>query len=616
MARPNKVRELGPRLRQILRRFWPYTRNHRLLMAGSFLALIAEVFLRLLEPWMLAIVLDYVILPPEGGPPDLPVISTMAPMTLLVVASVGLVLTVGLRALTVYISTVGFSLIGNRVVTELRGDLYQHLHRLSLAFHTRARGGDLTVRVIGDVGLLKDVVVTAALPLLGNTFILIGMVTVLFLLHWQLALLALVTVPLFLLSTVSLTDKIHKVSRDQRKREGSMASTAAESFGAIQIVQALSLEKSFARSFSRQNQKSMKEGVKGTRLAARLERTVDVLVAISTGVVLYFGAKFVIDGELTPGALVVFLTYLKNALKPMRDFAKYTARLAKATAAGERVLDVFEREPDIQDRPDAKPAPPLQGSVRLEDVSFCYEPGHPVLSGINFDVQPGERVALVGASGNGKSTLVNLILRLYDPQEGRVMVDGQDVRCYTLESLRSQIGVVLQDTLLFAASVRDNIGYGAPEASPEEVEAAARLANAHEFIEALPDGYDTVLGERGVTLSGGQRQRIAIARAAIRKAPILILDEPTTGLDEENGQQVSEALERLSEGHTTFLITHDLRQVSRADQILYVDQGRVVEHGSHETLMAQGGRYATLYSLGATPRVSIVTDEGDRAFTP
>jgi ATP-binding cassette, subfamily B, bacterial len=616
MARPQKVKELAPRLRVILRRFWPYTRRYRSLIAGSMLALVAEVFLRLLEPWMLALVLDHVILPQQGGGSNLPFLGSLKPTTLLTVASVGLVVVIGLRALTVYLSTVGFALVGNRVLTQIRADVYRHLHRLSLSFHTRARGGDLTVRVIGDVGLLSDVVVTAALPLLGNTLVLVGMVGVLFWMQWQLALMAMVTLPLFWLSTVSLTAKIHKASREQRKREGSMASTAAESLGAIHIVQALSLEETFGNSFATQNRASLKQGVKGTRLAARLERTVDLLIASSTGIVLYFGATLVISGELTAGALVVFLTYLKNAFKPVRDFAKYTGRLAKATAAGERILDVFEREPEIRDHPEAVAAPRLCGRVRFDDVTFAYEPGRPVLEHVDLEAEPGERMALVGSSGSGKSTLVNLLLHLYEPQAGRVLVDGRDVREYTLESLRSQIAVVLQDTLLFAASVRENIAYGNPEAPPEEVEKAALLANAHNFIQALPDGYETVIGERGVTLSGGQRQRIAIARAAIRRAPVLILDEPTTGLDDQNARQVTDALENLATAATTFLVTHDLRLVAHADHIVYLEDGRVVERGSHEGLMRSGGRYASLVRLGATPEVRLTSEEGDRAFTP
>ena len=313
----------------------------------------------------------------------------------------------------------------------------------------------------------------------------------------------------------------------------------------------------------------------------------------------------------------MFLTYLKNATKPVRDFAKYTGRLAKATAAGERILDVFEREPDIKDRPGAIKAPRLSGHVEFDAVTFAYEPGHPVLQYVDIEASPGERVALVGSSGSRKSTLVNLLLRLYETQSGSVRVDGHEVGEYTLVSLRSNIAVVLQDTLLFAASIGENIRYGNPEGSPEDVERAARLANAHAFILDMPDGYDTVVGERGVTLSGGQRQRIAIARAAIRQAPILILDEPTTGLDDENARQVTDALENVATRATTFLITHDLRQVARADQIVYMEHGRVVERGSHDSLMRTGGRYAALVSLGASPEIGLTSDDASaRAFTP
>jgi ATP-binding cassette subfamily B protein len=279
----------------------------------------------------------------------------------------------------------------------------------------------------------------------------------------------------------------------------------------------------------------------------------------------------------------------------MLEFGLYTGRIAKATGAGERVLDLMDRIPEVRDLPGAVAAPPLGGSVRFEGVRFAYEPCQRVLEHIDFKVAPGGRIALVGPSGIGKSTLVHLLLRLYDPQEGRVLIDGRDIREYTLASLRSQISVVLQETFLFAASVRENIGYGAPAASVGSIEEAARLANAHEFIQALPQGFDTVLGERGVSLSGGQRQRLAIARAALRKSPILILDEPTTGLDEENQRAVVESLERLARGRTTFLISHDLHLAARADLVLYLENGRVLEQGSPGELIEGDGRYATLY---------------------
>lgn len=616
MARPENFQKALPAIKKILSRFSPYLRKHRLLTGGSFLALFAEVGLRLLEPWPLKFIIDRVVdVGPSGGGSSLPFVGRVDLMNLLAICALAVVVIIGLRALAAYASTIGFALIGNQVLTEVRQDLYRHLQRLSLSFHNKAKGGDMTVRVIGDIGLLKDVIVSAFLPMLGNILVLVGMMTVMLILNWQLALLALATLPIFALSTVRLGGSIHGVSRKQRKREGEMAAMTSESLGSMKAVQALSMEGSFEKAFASQNDKSLTEGVEAKKLATRLERGADLMIGISTALVLYFGARIVIAGALTPGDLLVFLTYLKNAFKPVRDFAKYTGRIAKATAAGERILDLMDRKSDIENLPGSRPAPALRGDVRFENVSFAYEPGQPVLEGVDFGAAPGQQVAIVGSSGNGKSTLASLLLRLYDPTEGRVMIDGQDIRDYTLESLRPQISAVLQDSLLFAANIRENIANGAPDATPEEIEAAARLANAHEFIEALPEGYDTAVGERGVTLSGGQRQRLAIARAAVRKAPILLLDEPTTGLDKENERKVIDALEKLAEDRTTFVITHDLHLASRADSLIYVEGGRVLERGTHEELMRAGGRYATLYGLQAVARDTEAYDRSPDAFT-
>jgi len=439
--------------------------------------------------------------------------------------------------------------------------------------------------------------VTAALPLLANLLIVLSMVGVMFWLNWRLALLALTILPVFWLWTATFTRRIQQTARNQRQRESAMASTAAEAIGAMKLVQALSLEPLFAGSFFKRNQEGQKEDVRGARLTAGLERAVGFLTAVSTALVVWYGARLVLRQELTPGELLVFLTYLRNTFHPVQDFAKYTGRLAKASAAGERVIDLLEQTPAVRDLPGAVPAPAFRGAIRFENVSFAYEPDRRVLEEVEFAVDPGQHVALVGPSGIGKSTLASLLLRLYDPGQGRVLIDGRDIRDYTLASLRAQISVVLQDTLLFAATVRDNIAYGAPSATAADVEAAARLANAHDFIQALPKGYDTVLGERGVTLSGGQRQRLAIARAAVRKAPILLLDEPATGLDEENERAVLDALTRLAQERTTFFITHDLRVAAGADLVIYLERRRVLERGTHLDLLRAGGRYAALYRL-------------------
>jgi ATP-binding cassette subfamily B protein len=555
--------------------------------------------LKLLEPWPLKWVFDHILKSKNVANRRLfdDFLATLDSTTLLGVAVGSLIVVTALRALAEYLSSVGFALVGNRVLTEVRNDLYRQLQRLSLGFHSKARGGDLTVRVVGDVNMLKDVAATAMLPLAANVLILLGMAVLMLWLEWRLATLALLTLPLYWLTTSQLTRRIREASRKQRAREGEMASAAAESLAAVKDLQALSLEPVFAEQFTNRSQKCQTQNVVTARLSASLERRVDVLGAFATALVLFFGVRMAVNEQLSAGDLLIFLAYLKRSYNPLQDLAKYTGRLAKAAAAGERVLDILNRTPEVCDLPGAVPAPPFRGEISFEKLSFTYEAGHPVLRDVDFRAVAGEQIAIVGPSGIGKSTLLNLVLRLYDPHSGRVLIDGQELRSLTLASLRSQISVVLQDGLLFAATVRDNVSYTRSCATQEEVEAAARLANAHEFIERLPQGYDTILGERGVTLSHGQRQRIAIARAAIRNAPILILDEPTTGLDEENERAVVGALRRLAQGRTTLLVTHDLRLAARADQILVLNHGEIAERGSHADLLASGGWYATLYRL-------------------
>lgn len=583
--KPTTLREAGPGLRRTATHLRPYLRKETPLVAGGMLALFVEVLMRLAEPWPLKVVIDTVIAASgtdvAGAAPG----DVRATLTIAAVALLGVVL---VRAVAAYLTTLAFALAGNRLLTRVRADAYAHLQRLPMAFHDKARTGDLVQRVTGDVGRLKEVVVTAGLPLVGNIVTMLGMVVVVAFLDWPLALLMVAVVPLFLLAGRETSRSIHGVSKEQRKAEGELASLATETLSSMRVVHSYGLADHLQGRFAQSNGRSLTEGVRTKRLSARLERSTDVLVGLATALVLYVGAQRVLAGMLTPGELVVFLTYLKATFKPMRDLAKYTGRIAAAAASGERVVDLLEVEPSVRDHPEARTAPALRGELVLDDVWVSYTPDAPVLRGVSLRVAAGERVALVGSSGSGKSTLASLLSRLRDPDAGAVRVDGHDLRDLTLESLRSQVSVVLQESVLFATSIEENIAHGRPGATREEIEEAARIAGAHDFVEALPHGYATVVGERGATLSGGQRQRIAIARAAVRRAPVVVLDEALTGLDEGTEAEVLAALERLTAGRTTIVVTHDLAHARDCDRVVWLEGGEVVADGPPAVVLTPG----------------------------
>lgn len=600
--RPAGIKSSLATLTRFARVFWPHVRSQWRLIVIGLAGLLAGTLMRVLEPWPLKFVIDRIT---ERGPDQVRVsidaINQLTSEQLLLGAAIALVIIAALRAVMTYASTIGFALAGNRSLTRIRAALFRHLQNLSLRFHGKSRGGDMVVRMVGDVGMVQEVAVTAFLPLLGNILILGAMFAVMFWLDSALASIALVTLPVLALATIKRGKRIRQAAKRTRHREGALAATAAESMSAIKTVQSLSLGDRFMSSFASQNDASMSEGVRVKRLSAGLERGVDVLIAISTALVLWFGASRVIQGLLSPGELLVFMFYLKGAFRPLRDFAKYGARLAKASAAADRIIELFETRAEVVEADDARALPAgIQGHVHYHNISFSYEENAPVLDGIDLDIRPGTHVALVGPSGSGKSTLAALLLRLYDPGSGTISIDGHDLKSLQISSLRAHITTLLQDTILFAGSIRDNIAFGQDNVELERIVEAARLANAHEFISALPEGYDTLVGERGVNLSNGQRQRIAIARAALRDTPILILDEPTTGLDRDNERLVLEALQRLAHKRTTIHITHRPEAAAIADRILFLHQGKVVEDGTHDELTVRRGRYADL----------LVTDNG------
>ncbi len=606
-----------------------YIHPERWLIITSICTLLLATGARLLKPLPLAFVIDYIlvsvvenvdkadgIVNNEAAVDDidfdtsvfevsLSTISNIDNQYLLLAAAGSVVLIALLMAGLSFSSTLGLSLAGSRILTSVRNDLFAHLQRLSLRFHMESKSGDLTMRLINDIAMLREATVTALMPMLANIFILLGMFGVMFYFDWKLTLIAILSLPLLFITTKRSGKKIHETSRVQRKREGSLASKANEYIGSIRTIQSLSLEKEVIRSFSGDNTESRKQDVKTKRLTAGLERRVDVLVAFVTAVILFQGANAVLAGTMSPGELVIFMSYLNNSFRPVREYAKYTARLSKALAAGERVVDLLDEQPDIQDRPNAKKLKDVRGDIEFEHVAFGYRKKDkdtvPILRDMNFKINAGESVAIVGPSGAGKTTITSLLLRLYEPNGGTVKIDGKDIRNFTMASVRKQVAMVPQDNLLFGLSIRENIALGAAnrldDITDEEIVEAAKLAKAHDFIMALPEGYDTILSERGGSLSGGQRQRIAVARAAVNKSSILILDEPTVGLDRENEHFVISALKDLMKGRTTIMITHDLNFAATADKILFVNKGMVAEQGPHDVLLAKNGQYAEWWKM-------------------
>jgi ATP-binding cassette subfamily B protein len=593
---------------QMLRLFLPYIRKQRRLLQSAFLALLLATGIRLQEPWPLAFAIDLILAQVSDRPVSgkLATYGDWSIQTGLWLCAGGVFVIAILKAAISYFSTIGLALAGSRVLSEIRLDLFAHLLHLPLKFHHQARTGDLTMRLVNDIAMLREVTVTALMPLLSSIVILLGMFGIMLFLDWKLTLITLLPLLLLVWMTRTASQKISHVSRGQRKREGALAAKAAEYLGGIATVQALSLESATMKSFRGDDAQSLQQNVQTKRLSAGLERRVDILIAFTTGVVLLNGAMEVLAGRMSPGDLLIFLSYLKNTFRPVREYAKYTGRLSKAITAGERIVDLLRHQPAIIERPNASELAATPGEIRFDNIDFSYQTTaaaefKQTLQGASFYIPAGQSVAVTGPSGAGKSTLISLLLRLYDPGSGSIEIGGRDIRDYTLSSVRQRISYVPQDNLLFGITVRENINLAAHgEVTEEQTIAAARLANAHDFIMALPQGYDTVISERGSSLSGGQRQRIAIARAAIRQNSILILDEPGVGLDSKNENAVIEALSRLMHGRTSLVITHKLSFAAKADRILFLDQGTIVEQGTHDELLAKQGRYWELWQLQRT----------------
>jgi ATP-binding cassette, subfamily B, bacterial len=573
-------------------------RPHWKAISVAFAAVIIEGAASLFDPWPIKIVLDYAI---GSGPMPEWVASFIratfgdGKLAIIHFAAIATVVVAAMGAVSSYTQNYLTTKVGQMVMLDLRQTLYHHIQRLSLSFYDRAKIGDLISRVTTDVDAIQNFVSTALLGIVVNTLTLVGMLAVMFYFNWRFTLIALSVAPILFLQVYTLTRRIKQTTRAVRKKESEIVSVVAETLSSIRVVKAFAREDYEEKRLKKETLESIEMALQARSFKARLAPIVDVIVATGTCIVLWYGARLVLQGQLTAGALVVFLLYLGKMYKPMRDLSKMTDTVSKAVIGAERVRELIRAEDRVRDLPDARTAPRFIGRIEFDHVYFDYHGGQPVLKDISLRIEPGQYVALIGPTGAGKSSIISLIPRFYDPSSGRVLIDGEDARDFTLISLREQISFVLQETILFHAPIWQNIAYGKPEASRDEIIRAARLANAHEFIERTPEGYETMVGERGVTLSGGQRQRIAIARAIIRNSPILILDEPTSGLDASSEKLVLEALGRLTEGKTVIVITHHLETIIKADVIFTLKDGRIVERGAHQQLLAQGGVYAHLY---------------------
>lgn len=565
----------------------------------AMMCILGSTLTSLIIPWPMKLIFDHVLLDhplPELLAPAQPLLFGGSEQALWILCGsmVGIALFKGLFS---YYQLFLTSRVGYLLVYTLRGELFDHLQRLSLAFHNSTPSGELLSKLTSDTNTLKDVYADSALTFTTHVLTVIGMFAIMFSLSAKLSLIVLASFPVLCLAIVGIYSRVKRSARKQRRNEGRLASRVSELLNAVPLVQAYGMEDYERERFDAESTQSMTESIRTARMEAGATRMIEIISAIGTGIVVLFGCMEVFAGVLTPGDVLVFSSYIAQMYQPIRQITRLSTRFSRASVSIERISEILNTEPDIQDPPNALIPSSIRGEIEFAHVSFGYPAGNPILKDISFRIAPGERVALVGASGCGKSTIASLLIRLYDPQRGSVRIDGIEVARYQRNALRREIGVVLQDSILFGTTIRENIAYGCPDATLGEIEEAARQVHAHEFIQNLPEGYDTVLGESGGNLSGGQRQRLCLARALVRKSSILILDEPTSAVDAQSQALIRDAMEHLHRGKTILVIAHQFHAIRNFDRILVLKQGVIVEQGSHEALMQLRGHYHQLYKL-------------------